>query len=349
MRRLPIYFLIDVSESMVGEPIKQLEKALTGIVNKLRQDPQALETAYLSIIAFAGKAKTLTPLVDLATFYLPQIPIGSGTSLGAGLEHLVDEINRQVVQTTPDQRGDWKPLVFLITDGKPTDNPEQGISKWKQFDRNNESFVAITLGQNADLPLLSRLTPNILAIENLNDSTLQSFINWISASVSTHSQALGEQRATTGISLAKPDKNLAVVENASDCQPVDPDHVIISARCQKNLKPYLMKYSLPDMTGFERFSQQRFELEGVFALDSHYDEMSVAGHTTSEKVNTAMLNGAAGCPHCGNPFGFSMCQCGGVLCLGHDGKAVCPHCDSALRFDMDGSGGGEFDVSRGLG
>ena len=28
MRRLPIYFLIDVSESMVGEPIKQVENGM---------------------------------------------------------------------------------------------------------------------------------------------------------------------------------------------------------------------------------------------------------------------------------------------------------------------------------
>lgn len=348
MRRLPIYFLIDVSESMVGEPIRQLEKALTSIVNKLRQDPQALETAYLSIIAFAGKAKTLTPLVDLATFYMPQIPIGSGTSLGAGLEHLVREIESGVKATTAEQRGDWNPLVFLITDGKPTDNPENGIAKWKQYDRNNESLVAITLGHNADLQTLAKLTPNILAIDNLNDSTIQSFVNWISASVGTHSQALGNQATTSGISLAKPDKNLVIVENASEHQPADPDHVIISAKCQKTLKPYLLKYTMPDMTGFERFAMQHFELEGVFALDSSYDEMSASGHC-ADKVNTRRLNGAAGCPHCGNPFGFAMCKCGGVLCVGVDGKAICPHCDTPIQFDMDSSGSGEFDVGRGLG
>lgn len=346
MRRLPIYFLIDVSESMVGEPIKQLEKALAAIVNKLRQDPQALETAYISVIAFAGKAKTLTPLVDLATFYLPQIPIGSGTSLGAGLDLLVTEIETNVQKTTAEQRGDWKPLVFLITDGKPTDNPTTGIEKWKNLDSNNENFVAITLGRNADVQILSRLTPNIITIDELNSSSIQSFINWISASVSTHSQAIGKQD-TTGVSLAKPDRNLELVKNVDDFISTDPDYAIISAKCSKTLQPYLLKYSLPDLKGFERLKYQKFELEGIFALDSSYDEMSIQG-SSMEKINTSMLNGAAGCPHCGNLFGFSMCSCGGILCTGSDGKAICPHCDTSIQFDMEGPGGA-FDVSRGLG
>lgn len=45
MRRLPIYFLVDVSESMVGEPIQQVENGMRQIVQELRTDPYALETA----------------------------------------------------------------------------------------------------------------------------------------------------------------------------------------------------------------------------------------------------------------------------------------------------------------
>ena len=54
MRRLPIYFLIDVSESMVGEPIKNVQLGMKEIIQELRTDPYALESAYISIIAFAG-------------------------------------------------------------------------------------------------------------------------------------------------------------------------------------------------------------------------------------------------------------------------------------------------------
>ncbi|MDE6230188.1 MAG: VWA domain-containing protein, partial [Muribaculaceae bacterium] len=58
MRRLPIYFLIDVSESMVGTPLREVEQGMRTIIQDLRVDPYALETVFVSIIAFAGKART---------------------------------------------------------------------------------------------------------------------------------------------------------------------------------------------------------------------------------------------------------------------------------------------------
>lgn len=44
MRRLPIYFLIDVSESMIGEPIEQVQEGIATIIKELKSDPFALET-----------------------------------------------------------------------------------------------------------------------------------------------------------------------------------------------------------------------------------------------------------------------------------------------------------------
>jgi uncharacterized protein YegL len=78
MRRLPIYFLIDISESMVGEPIQQVEEGLASIIDALKSDPYALETVWVSVIVFAGQPKTLVPLQEIVNFYPPRFPIGSG-------------------------------------------------------------------------------------------------------------------------------------------------------------------------------------------------------------------------------------------------------------------------------
>ena len=72
MRRLPIFFVLDVSESMAGDPHAQLQRAMESIVAQLRQDPSALETVYISVIAFAGKVGTVVPMVDLMSFYAPR-------------------------------------------------------------------------------------------------------------------------------------------------------------------------------------------------------------------------------------------------------------------------------------
>lgn len=51
MRRLPVFFLLDCSESMVGDPLRQMQDGLAAIVNSLRSDPHALESVHISVIA----------------------------------------------------------------------------------------------------------------------------------------------------------------------------------------------------------------------------------------------------------------------------------------------------------
>ena len=78
MRRLPIYFLLDVSESMLGENLYRLEEGMQRIIGELRTDPHALETAWVSVIAFAGKTREVVPLTELPSVHLPQLPVGGG-------------------------------------------------------------------------------------------------------------------------------------------------------------------------------------------------------------------------------------------------------------------------------
>lgn len=144
-RRLPIYFLIDVSESMVGEPIQQVEEGLSTIIQTLKTDPVAMETVYISIIIFAGEAKTLIPLQEIINFYPPKFPIGSGTSLSKGLGHLMFELRKNIIKTTAEQKGDWKPIVFLFTDGVPTDETNSALNEWKQNWQRSSNMVAISL------------------------------------------------------------------------------------------------------------------------------------------------------------------------------------------------------------
>lgn len=56
------------------------------------------------MIAFAGKAKSVTPLTELYKFYPPTFPIGGGTSLGAALNFLMDDMDKSLVKTTLEKK-----------------------------------------------------------------------------------------------------------------------------------------------------------------------------------------------------------------------------------------------------
>jgi uncharacterized protein YegL len=135
MRRLPVYLLLDTSTSMRGEPITAVRNGLELLVSSLRQDQQALATASLSVITFDSAAKQVTPLTKLADFQTPDILASGMTALGAGLNLTASAIEREVKKASRTERGDWKPLIFLMTDGQPNDNWKAEIDGFRAAKR----------------------------------------------------------------------------------------------------------------------------------------------------------------------------------------------------------------------
>src|SRR5659263_626690 len=122
----------------------QVGNGIASIIKDLRTDPYALETVWVSIIAFAGKSQKITPLIELYSFYPPRLPIGGGTSLGNALEFLMNDIDTSLQKTTLEQKGDWKPIIFLFTDGNPTDNVDSAFDSWNQKYRTRTNLVAVS-------------------------------------------------------------------------------------------------------------------------------------------------------------------------------------------------------------
>ena len=235
MRRLPIYFLIDVSESMVGEPITQVENGMRNIIQELRTDPYALETVFVSVIAFAGKAKSLSPLTELYKFYPPIFPIGGGTSLGTALNFLMDDIDRSVQKTTAEMKGDWKPIIFLFTDGTPTDNPNPAIDRWQKQYQRKCNLVCVSLGDNADTNLLGRLTENVLRLRDTDEYSFKAFFKWVTASIQTSSVTVSD-KGTDELKLAPIDGiNLEKVNVEQECV-VDENFAVLLCKCSNTKK-----------------------------------------------------------------------------------------------------------------
>ena len=343
MRRLPVYFVLDVSESMAGAPLLQLESGMEQIVRSLRTDPHALETVYLSVIAFAGKADVIAPLIDVVSFYSPRLPMGSGTALGDALNCLMNSIERDVVKTTPDRRGDWKPVVFLMTDGHPTDNTDSAIERWQNQFAHRVQLVAITLGNQSSTSVLLKLTDDVLCYEGNDGKTFKQFIDWISASVTATSHAV--ESNNDGLSLAKKPSNLTLVKDFPEHKErtIDESVVVLRGRCQKSERPYLIKYNRSEDAGF---SEKEFELEGAFPIEESFFAWSASSESDSQ-INTEQLVGAPPCTHCGNATAFAMCSCGKLFCINEPGVHTCPWCKTEIEFSGEGSGG--FDVARGRG
>lgn len=188
MRRLPVYLLLDTSGSMTGEPIEAVKNGVQVLVSTLRQDPYALETAYLSVITFESNASQVVPLTDLSSFQQPLLAAGGGTALGAGLNLLAECIDREVAKSTSEIKGDWKPLIFIMTDGGPTDQWQRGLTEFQK--RQVGVVVACAAGAGADTSVLKQITEVVVSLDTADSSTIKAFFKWVSASISTGSQKI---------------------------------------------------------------------------------------------------------------------------------------------------------------
>ena len=192
MRRLPVYLLLDTSGSMNGEPIEAVKNGVQTLLSTLRQDPYALETAYISVITFDSTARQAVPLTDLLSFKLPELVASGTTALGEALSLVAASIEKEVRRTTAETKGDWRPLVFIMTDGSPTDDWRSGLADFKTA--RTGVVVACAAGHSVETQILQEITEIVLQLDTADSSAIKAFFKWVSASISVGSQKVDSSK-----------------------------------------------------------------------------------------------------------------------------------------------------------
>ncbi len=193
VRKLPVYILLDTSGSMRGEPIHSVNVGLHAMLSALRQDPYSLESVHLSVITFDNDAREYIPLtpLDQVRFTDVIVPDSGATFLGAALVLLTQLVDRDVKKSTDDSKGDWRPLLFIMTDGSPSDvyAYREAIDEVKL--RNFGSIVACAAGPKAKQDVLLELTDHVVTLDTMDSTAFASFFKWVSASVAVGSSSAG--------------------------------------------------------------------------------------------------------------------------------------------------------------
>ena len=185
MRRLPVYLLVDTSGSMKGEPIAAANNGLQTMIATLKQDPFALESVCISVITFDRDVNEVLPLTELVDLQLPELatPESGPTLLGKALDVLMQKIDHDIVKSCPEQKGDWRPLLFVITDGKPSDKAlyKEMLEKIKSY--KFAAIVACAAGQDAQTEPLKQLTDHVYSLATMDGASFTQFFKWVSQSI----------------------------------------------------------------------------------------------------------------------------------------------------------------------
>lgn len=171
MRRLPIYFLVDISGA---SDINKLNMCLLKILLYIREDPYMLETAYISIITIGDTAKIALSLTDICGIKaIPIFHTEKGMALGKALNLLMDDIDKNVVKTTIERKGDMKPIIFLFANGMPTGNITLALKKWNRNFLYKSTLVSVARKNVAKL--LEPISNCVLPQTDLTMSKLPDF------------------------------------------------------------------------------------------------------------------------------------------------------------------------------
>lgn len=209
-RRLPVYLLIDTSGSMKGEPIESVKVGIESMLSALRNDPYALETVSISIITYDRDVNQLIPLTPIDDLQMPEIttPESGPTHMGAALEMLCDKVDKEVNKGTNEQKGDWMPLLFLMTDGKPSDIQAYNNVIPKVKNSHFATIVCCAAGPKAKTDELKLLTDKVYQIDTLDSASLMKFFEWVSGIIGEGNKSMG---ATEELILPPPPDEVNVV------------------------------------------------------------------------------------------------------------------------------------------
>ncbi|MFI1417702.1 VWA domain-containing protein [Streptomyces sp. NPDC020731] len=122
MQILPFYLVCDESGSMAGGGVDAINSALPDLHHEISTNPSVADKTRFALIGFSTQASVLQPLADLSELtQLPSLSAGGVTSFGAAFRLLKDTIEKDVAALKAEGHDVYRPVVFFLSDGIPTD------------------------------------------------------------------------------------------------------------------------------------------------------------------------------------------------------------------------------------
>ena len=192
-RKMPVYLMLDTSGSMSGDPIEAVKAGVQQLLDDVMDDPRFVEEGHVSVITFNETAQQLVPLTPVTGFQLPTFQAGGRTSLGAGLRLLEQCVDTELRKSTATVKGDCKPLIFLMTDGLPTD--EWASTAQELRAKKIGRIVACAAGAAANSTVLTEITNEVFHLNTSHPEAFKQFFQWVSSSIKMASQSISTTAA----------------------------------------------------------------------------------------------------------------------------------------------------------
>ena len=180
--RFPVVLLLDTSISMSGQPIEELNRGILVFKEDLLRDTQASLSVEVAIVTF-GPVQLMQDFVTIDRFQPPILEARGKTPMGEGIEYAIDllEARKQTYKENGIQY--YRPWIFMITDGAPTDSWSYAAVRVKEAERKRRLVFFAVGVKGADLSTLREISTPEHPPVMLNGLDFGSLFVWLSTSM----------------------------------------------------------------------------------------------------------------------------------------------------------------------
>lgn len=198
--KVALVLLLDTSGSMSGSKIEQLNEALVVLKQDLFSDDLARKRVEIAVVTFGERINVNNYFTSVEDFNPIQLIANGYTPMGDAIDTALDLIEQRKQEYKSKGMDYYRPWIFLITDGEPTDM-KPGDFKWNSIiekiknGETNKKFAFFVIGvEPANMDIIKQIAPLDRPALNLKDNRFKDMFVWISISLQAVSKSRpGEQ------------------------------------------------------------------------------------------------------------------------------------------------------------
>ena len=185
--RCPCVLLLDTSGSMQGQPIEELNEGLAQFKRELLTDEMAAKRVEVAVIGF-GPVQVLASFSTPDAFTPPKLAANGDTPMGAAIQQAISLVEQRKQEYRQYGIAYYRPWIFLITDGEPTDEYAGAIQALQDGQR-RKSFEFFAVGvKGANMTVLKQMSGERTPL-TLKGLQFREMFRWLSNSLSAKSRS----------------------------------------------------------------------------------------------------------------------------------------------------------------
>lgn len=155
--RCPCILLLDTSGSMSGAKIAELNSGLQTFAEELRSDAMAAKRVEVAIVTF-GPVRTVQHFVTADSFQAPTLAASGDTPMGEAIRNAVELVAERKSAYRKNGIGYYRPWLFLITDGAPTDDVRAAVAAIREGEESKALMFYAVGVEGADMRRLEQIS-----------------------------------------------------------------------------------------------------------------------------------------------------------------------------------------------